>query len=54
VAARNHIPCLILRGVTDLVDEHNGEAYGNVAVFHDSAKQIMTRLLEQLPAWLNG
>ncbi|HZU86384.1 MAG TPA: 5'-methylthioadenosine/S-adenosylhomocysteine nucleosidase [Anaerolineaceae bacterium] len=53
IAARNAIPCLILRGVTDLVDEHSGEAYGNVAVFHDGATHVLTTLLNQLPTWLD-
>jgi adenosylhomocysteine nucleosidase len=54
VAARNQIPCLILRGVTDLVDEHTGEAYGNVEMFYDGAAQVMATLLAQLHAWLRG
>ncbi len=53
VAARNHVPCLILRGVTDLVDEEAGEAYGNVGLFHDEAKKVMTLLLDQLPDWIH-
>lgn len=52
VAARNAIPCLILRGVSDLVDEFTGEAYGNISIFHQGAAQIINSLLEQLPDWL--
>ncbi len=54
VAARNQLPCLILRGVTDLVDEHDGEAYGNFGLFTDRTRGVMTRLLESLPAWLES
>jgi adenosylhomocysteine nucleosidase len=53
VAARHHIPCLILRGVTDLVGHSGGEAYqGNYHVFVEGAQKIMRRLVEVLPAWL--
>lgn len=33
VARRNNLPCLILRAVSDLVDETAGEAYGDYAFF---------------------
>jgi adenosylhomocysteine nucleosidase len=52
VARRNGLPCLILRGVTDLVGEGGGEAYGNIAVFHENTAIIMRRLVESLPGWL--
>ncbi len=53
VAARHHTPCLILRGVSDLVDSAGGEAYaGNLSVFVDSTQKIMARLVAWLPAWL--
>jgi adenosylhomocysteine nucleosidase len=52
VAARNRVRCLILRGVTDLVDSSGGEAYGNYALFEKRAAVIMRRLVESLPAWL--
>jgi adenosylhomocysteine nucleosidase len=51
VAARNHMRCLILRGVTDLVGEA-GEAYGNVAVFHEGTQKVFQVLLRSLPAWI--
>ena len=38
VAKRNDTHLLILRGVTDLVDEIQGEAYGNLAFFHQAAE----------------
>ncbi len=53
VAQRNHVRCLILRGVSDLVDESGGEAYGKIEVFERGSRQVMTKLLEALPAWLN-
>ncbi len=53
VAARNGVPCLILRGVTDLVGAEGGEAYdGNFDVFVDGAQQVMGRLVESLPGWV--
>lgn len=52
VAQRNHLPCLILRGVSDLVDAEGGEAYGNLENFRQAARHIMRRLLESLPGWL--
>lgn len=55
VAARNEIPCLILRGVTDLVGSGGGEAYqGNIQVFHENTRVVMMRLLDTLPMWLDG
>ncbi|MEW6092900.1 MAG: 5'-methylthioadenosine/S-adenosylhomocysteine nucleosidase [Chloroflexota bacterium] len=52
VAQKNEIKCLILRGVTDLVSEEGGEAYGNIELFHENTRTIMKRLIEQLPDWL--
>ncbi|MGC9356839.1 MAG: hypothetical protein ACP5GX_03190 [Anaerolineae bacterium] len=53
VAARNGVPCLILRGVTDLVGAGGGEAYdGTVALFARRAREIMSTLLDALPRWL--
>jgi adenosylhomocysteine nucleosidase len=53
VAAKNHTPCLILRGVTDLVSTSAGEAYdGNVGYFYESVELIMKKLVESLPFWL--
>ncbi|MDT8897845.1 MAG: 5'-methylthioadenosine/S-adenosylhomocysteine nucleosidase [Thermanaerothrix sp.] len=53
VAARNHCPCLILRGVSDLVDETRGEAYAALSVFQHGAETVMRTLLSALPAWLS-
>ncbi len=52
VAERNGIPCLILRGVTDLVSPTSGEAYGNIELFRERTKTVMARLLEILPLFL--
>ena len=55
VAARNGLPCLILRGVTDLVGAGGGEAYdGNFDVFVAGARQVMWRLVEALPGWVGA
>jgi adenosylhomocysteine nucleosidase len=52
VAKRNHTCCLILRGVTDLVGEDGGEAYGNIEFFQQATLVMMRRLLESLPGWM--
>jgi adenosylhomocysteine nucleosidase len=52
VCARNGQRVLILRGVSDLVDEHGGEAYGQVAVFDEGTRVVMGRLLADLRKWL--
>jgi adenosylhomocysteine nucleosidase len=51
--ARNRQKVLILRGVSDLVSAAaGGEAYGNLQAFEEGTRTVMTRLLAQLPAWL--
>ena len=52
VCSKNKVKCLILRGVSDLVNPDGGEAYGNIKVFHKASEQIITELLQHLPAWL--
>ncbi|NOY97639.1 MAG: 5'-methylthioadenosine/S-adenosylhomocysteine nucleosidase [Chloroflexi bacterium] len=54
VARKNGLRCLILRGVSDLVGAGGGEAYGDVSLFHERTKEIMARLIRQLPDWLPG
>ncbi len=54
VAQKNNIRCLVLRGVTDLVDSEGGEAYGNINLFHENTKSIMKTLIDQLPGFLAG
>jgi adenosylhomocysteine nucleosidase len=53
VAHANRTPILILRGVSDLVGEGGGEAYGNEAVFEEGTRHVMTKLIGQLPFWLS-
>jgi len=52
VAACNEVRCLILRGVTDLVGEQGGEAYGDPEFFAGAAEEVMARLVAALPEWL--
>ena len=52
VAARNRVRLLILRGVTDLVGDGGGEAYGNASLFAQATHRVMADLLEHLPAWV--
>jgi nucleoside phosphorylase len=53
VANKNQVPCLILRGVTDLVGAEGGEAYnGNIEVFYSNTELIMKTLLDSLSNWI--
>jgi adenosylhomocysteine nucleosidase len=52
VAARNNKRCLILRGVSDLVDDRGGDAYGDLDFFARAARVIMQGLVNSLPGWL--
>lgn len=54
VAKRNGARTLILRGVSDLVGEDGGEAYGDIGLFAERTAEIMRRLVEQLPDWLDA
>lgn len=54
VAGKNGARLLILRGVSDLVNERAGEAYDNLPLFEERTKRVMKKLFEQLPAWLNS
>lgn len=51
VAKKNGVKCLILRGVSDLVDLEAGEAYGDYDLFSQRTKEVMRKLFEQLPKW---
>jgi adenosylhomocysteine nucleosidase len=53
VARKNNTRLLILRAVSDIVSEHGGEAYNNIEIFNQRAKEIMKQLFAQLPDWLN-
>lgn len=52
VARRNEVPCLILRGVSDIISEKGGEAYGDISLFEESAQNILSNLMQILPAWI--
>ena len=54
VARKNNARLLILRGVSDMVNEDGGEAYNNIEVFNERARGIMEVLIKQLPDWLNA
>jgi adenosylhomocysteine nucleosidase len=52
VAQRNQAHLIILRGVSDLVSTTGGEAYGDYELFVARTQEIMTRLFDALPKWL--
>ncbi len=52
VAARNEIPLLILRAVSDRVDADGGEVYGDFALFERRTLTLLRRLFSDLPEWL--
>jgi adenosylhomocysteine nucleosidase len=54
VAQKNNVRLLILRGVSDLVNEKEGEVYDNIEIFNERAKEIMKKLVAQLPGWLDA
>jgi adenosylhomocysteine nucleosidase len=54
VAQKNKVRLLILRGVSDMVSEQGGEAYNNIEIFNQRAKDVMRTLFQQLPGWLNA
>lgn len=54
VANKNNMRLLILRGVSDMVNETEGEAYDDLALFEERAKEIMKKLFEQLPSWIEN
>lgn len=54
VAKKNNARLLILRAVSDIVNEQEGEAYDNIEIFNERAKTIMKRLIDQLPGWLDA
>lgn len=54
VAARNRARLLILRGVTDVVDEQGSPAYEDPGYFEAAAHEVLEKLIRQLPAWLEA
>ena len=53
VAQRNKQRCLILRGVSDLVDESGSPAYDDEDYFEQSAQILMFQLISMLPDWIS-
>jgi adenosylhomocysteine nucleosidase len=54
VAQRNGVPCLVLRAVSDLVDGHTAEAYGDYAFFEAQCQEIMSTFIHHLPGWIEA
>ena len=54
VANKNNARLLILRAVSDIVNEQEGEAYGDIGIFNERARSIMKVLVNQLPDWLDA
>lgn len=54
VAGKNNARLLILRAVSDIVGEAGGEAYDNIEIFNQRAREIMKELVRQLPGWLDA
>lgn len=50
-AHRNNVPVIIIRGVSDMISEHDAEAFNNLEVFLKGTEVVMKSLLEQLPFW---
>ncbi|HVN58133.1 MAG TPA: 5'-methylthioadenosine/S-adenosylhomocysteine nucleosidase [Bacteroidales bacterium] len=53
VAVKNKKKILILRGITDIVSEHKGEAYGNLNLFEQRTDSVMAKLIGELPRWID-
>jgi adenosylhomocysteine nucleosidase len=51
-AAKNKKKLIILRGVSDLVSSTQSEAHGNMNLFEERAQLVMTKLLNELPLWI--
>jgi adenosylhomocysteine nucleosidase len=49
IAKRNKTRLLILRGVSDLVSAHHGEAEANLELFRANARQVIEGLMRDLP-----
>ncbi|MDM8528189.1 5'-methylthioadenosine/S-adenosylhomocysteine nucleosidase [Anaerolineales bacterium HSG24] len=51
-AHRNGTPCLILRGVSDLVGPDGGEAYQDGQVFVSGTERVMRTLVDGVTGWI--
>jgi adenosylhomocysteine nucleosidase len=54
VAKKNNVRLLILRAVSDIVNDNSGEAYNNIELFNERSRVIMKLLVNQLPGWLDA
>lgn len=45
VAKKNNVPCIIMRGISDVVYPQGSETYGSPETFHRAAEDVMRRLL---------
>jgi adenosylhomocysteine nucleosidase len=54
VAQKSKQRLLILRAVSDLVGDDGDDVYGEYELFTVRAREIMRRLIELLPKWLNA
>ena len=52
IAKLNNKNCIILKGVSDLVDDKKGEAYGNMNLYSKRTCIIMKKVLQILIEWL--
>jgi adenosylhomocysteine nucleosidase len=53
ICKKNRLPCLILRGVSDLVHaEGGGEAYNNIELFASRTRVLFADLLSHLHEWI--
>ncbi len=52
IARRNSQRLVIVRGVTDLVGDQDGEAYQNIALFINNTEIVMELLLDKFLPWV--
>lgn len=52
-AMKNRKKVVILRTVTDLVNQVGGEAYGNLELYQTQTDTAMFKLLDELPLWIS-
>jgi adenosylhomocysteine nucleosidase len=53
VCGLNNMKCLVLRGVSDLISNSSGEAYGNYALFKKQAGMVMDKFVDVMPEIIN-
>lgn len=52
VARKNETPCLILRGVSDIVKATSSESDNNLSLWQDRTRAIMQKIIADLPFYL--